>query len=161
MTPTLEGFLTCLRAICDVPVYDDAGPKHADGTATSPAIIIPAKHEAVGDLTIYDDGDELTVVIGKLHHTHFFPDMFGEETSEQRFSAAITHAATFVADFLADRILISVDYLGDRCTGSSYRYFDTDFRPADALRTSVFSRFRKESTRSEHYIWSGPIKLDS
>lgn len=161
MTPTLEKFLACLRAICDVPIYDDAAPNLGESTDSSPAIIIPAKHELVGDLSIYDDGDELTVGIGKLHHTHFFPDMFEEETSEQRFSAAITHAATFVADFLPDRILISVDYSGDRCTGSSCGYFDSDFTSAEVLRTSVFSLFRKESTRSEHYIWSGPIRLDS
>lgn len=160
MTPNLEKFLTSLQATCDVPGYVDAVLKQDDGTEPSPAIIIPAQHERVGDLTICDDGNELTVVIGELHHTHFSPDTCDERSNEQRLSAAIAHTATFVAELLADRVLISVDYAGDRCLGSSHQSLDSSFTSADRLRTSLLSPLRKGTRRSLHYIWSGPIVSD-
>jgi hypothetical protein len=35
------------------------------------SIVVPAAHPGVGDLTIMDDGDELTVYVGDITHGHF------------------------------------------------------------------------------------------
>jgi hypothetical protein len=35
------------------------------------SIVVPAAHPGVGDVTIMDDGDELTVYVGDITHGHF------------------------------------------------------------------------------------------
>src|SRR5262245_41965536 len=64
MTPTLNRFAARLAELQGTPRKF----KYVHGPP--PAATIPAQHEAVGDMTIYDDGDELTIDIGHKHHTH-------------------------------------------------------------------------------------------
>lgn len=43
------------------------------GRAAEATIIFPAMHPGVGDVSIWDDGDEVTVAVGDITHGHFNP----------------------------------------------------------------------------------------
>ncbi len=47
-----------------------------------PAAIIRAIHPAVGDMTIYDDGDGLTIDYRAQAHSHFYGSSYGGYCSE-------------------------------------------------------------------------------
>jgi hypothetical protein len=64
----------------------------------------PALHPQVGDVTVWDDGGEVTVGIGEITHTHF------EAAEESMSSSAIAQQITadvvaFLRNLFADRIL--------------------------------------------------------
>ena len=42
-------------------------------TPPQPIATFPAAQEAVGKVFVYDDGDEVTVAIEKITHSHFNP----------------------------------------------------------------------------------------
>lgn len=157
MTPKLASFLDCLLDHGTVPANEYVASKWIGNGQSAPSIVIPAANDSVGNMTVYDDGDELTIEIGQLHHTHFSAYNYDGETNEQRLVAAIEDAAKFVADVFADRVEFSVDYAGDRCIGSSHGYLDSGCQTAELVRTPGAPLFRNEATRSERYVWSGPI----
>jgi hypothetical protein len=105
-----------------------------------------AKHPGMGPIVVYDEGHELTVEIQPLYHSHF---------------SNADDAATFVADWLADRICIAVHFLGDRCLGASCTYLDdVDASAKTTWETSLGrngGQFTEGQVRSERYIGSGPI----
>lgn len=157
MTPTLASFVDRLRDCGVTPATEFVASKWIDNAQSAPSIVIPAANDSVGALTVYDDGDELTIEIGQLHHTHFSAYNYDGETDEQRLVAAIEDAARFVADVFADRVCISVDFASERCIGSSHGYLDSDCQPTDLVRMPDAPLFRNEATRSERYVWTGPI----
>ena len=153
MTPALEHFRDHLRVLlADVSDLDFT-------SEPSPAVVIQAANPLVGNLYIHDDGDELTVVIGDKHHTHFSVIQYDGSTPDERLMHAAHAAAEFVRDVLADRVFVSVDFLGDRCIGSSCGRVD-DSRPLDIVRDSFRSLIRSKSgnIETERYVWSGPLK---
>lgn len=134
MTPALQQFATHLGSSgVDVDLTFAAGPP-----AT---LVLPARHPNVGAITVYDKGEELTVEIGRLHHSHF---------------TIPSEAATFVANFIADRICVTVDFLGDRCLGSSDFALDSEGASAERLADTQLG-LRGGNIRSQRYLWSGPI----
>ncbi len=161
MTPTLTNFLACLKTLGVSPAYDYAASAYVNNAPSSPSITIPAKHDSVGHLKVYDDGDELTVELGELHHAHFSAYNYDAETGEQRLLSATEDAAKFVADILDDRVFISIDYSAERCIGSSHGYLDSASQPTDLVRLPDAPLFHNECTRSERYVWSGPIDIET
>ncbi len=125
-----------------------------------PAIIIPARHVAVGEITIYDDGDELTIDIGRKHHTHVSCYNFDRYPESDRLDMVVQDAAEFVNDVMCDRVCITVDFIGDRCVGSSHYYIEEeekDDRGYGVLRGIDIGK-SPGGRRSERFLWSGPIK---
>ena len=104
-------------------------------------ISIPAKNDETGGITVFDEPDELTVEIEGKHHSHFL-------TPEE--------AADFVADIINERVCLTVDYLNDRCIGSSYFHLDREGVTAETLRNSLIGK-RGGNIRTERFLWSGPI----
>lgn len=134
MTPALQQFADSLRSLgADAKLTFAAGPP-----AT---LLIPARHADVGPITVFDEPEELTVEIGRLHHSHF------AEPSE---------AAKLVADVLADRICVTIDFVGERCIGSSYFHVDGANSTVETLRDSPLG-LKGGHIRSDRYLWSGPI----
>lgn len=157
MTPTLKQFIKCLRTHGVTPGYEFASSKWIGNSQSSPSVIIPAAHQSVGALTVYDDTEELTIEIGQLHHTHFSAYNYDHDTADQRLRAATEAAARFVADVFRDRVYFSIDYSGERCIGSSHGYVDAKSQAAGLVRTLHVQLLNNESTRSERFLWSGPI----
>jgi hypothetical protein len=67
------------------------------GVPPDPIAIFPAADARVGDVHIWDDGDEATVAIGSLTHTHFNP--YDQTLSPQRVAERVTED---VIQFLKD-----------------------------------------------------------
>ncbi len=150
MTPALKQFLTRIGELggsINSWVYADSD---------RPTLTHPANHESVGPLAVDDNGDELTVEIGTKHHTHYSGYNFDGDSDELRLLAASIAAADFVYDVMMDRVCITVDYLHERCIGSSHFYLDTENTTADTVRDTCIG-LKGGNIRSERYLWSGPI----
>lgn len=161
LTENLEILLACLNGIGCIPSYNYKPEVYANYRfVSSPGLIIPAKNDSVGELFVSDDKEEITVAVGALHHTHFSAYNYDNETSEQRLLAAIKAAAQFVADVLADKVCISVDYDGEECIGSSHRYLTSEGTSSSTVRDPSRWGNRLKSSRCEWYTWSGPIKIN-
>lgn len=134
MTPTLQSVLSRLKTRgVIVEVRFVAGP---------PAqLTVPPENAETGGITIFDEPDELTVELEGKHHSHF-------QTPHE--------AADFVADIIAERVCVTVDYLGDRCIGSSHFRLDHEGVARETLRDSL-AGLRGGNIRSERFLWSGPV----
>ncbi len=67
--------------------------------------MFPAVHPAVGNLEIYDDGNELTLVAGNFTHGHF--SNYDENLSvDQKESAIVDAVVSFLEDLFADRVVL-------------------------------------------------------
>jgi hypothetical protein len=109
------------------------------GAPPSPCIAFPAIHPDVGDVEIYDDGDELTVVLGRFTHGHLssYDDALSMEQKAARIS---DEAATFLEELFADRIVLWGSHEG---TGGWRKRGERSTWPID----------------TKEYVWSGPLAL--
>ena len=106
--------------------------------SNAPCMIFPAKHPDVGDVQIYDDGDEVTLIAGNFTHGHFSNhDDISLEKREQEI-------AEVVADFLDRLFADQVVLWGSQQGIGGWRVVE----PGS-------DRIPKDS----EYVWSGPIKI--
>jgi hypothetical protein len=74
------------------------------GSPPSPCAVFPAAYPEFGDIQIYDDGDELTLVAGNFTHGHF--SNYDENLSVEQKSEAITDAVVqFLEQVFADEVV--------------------------------------------------------
>jgi hypothetical protein len=90
-----------------VPALEKTFPNRGLRTGEPPDAIavFPAAHPDVGDVMIYDDGNEATVGIGTITHGHF------GWADSKRMEAEIAQSVTdevvrFLTDLFADRIVL-------------------------------------------------------
>ena len=107
-------------------------------------VTIPARDAEVGDITVWLDGDEVTVGIGQLHHCHFEVYTQTHPTSDEREQAAAESAASYVRDVLDEKVHFQVQFEAGRCRGSSgwYPEHSERLRPlsgVDEIREYVWS----------------------
>lgn len=97
----------------------------------------------LGDLEIYDDGDEATVSIREITHTHFNPyQQMPEDDRDQWIADAVVE---FLDALFADRILLY--RTPDRRSGG-FRRHDS---PVDRSRpVAGMEQYRC-------FVWSGPV----
>ena len=120
------------------------------GDAPDPIASIPAKHADVGDVMIYDDGDEATVAIGKIFHDHFNP--YDESLSTAQRDQFVTKAVVdFLNDFFADRILLWVSKSGQSAGLIS---LNGPPKPEDLSDVKQYA-----AGEALVYLWSGPVDL--
>ncbi len=75
------------------------------GVDPEPIIIFPAAHPEVGDVRIWDDGDEVRVEIGDIAHGHF--GSYDEFLTKRQHAECITRAVVDFLDALfSDRIIL-------------------------------------------------------
>jgi len=74
-------------------------------TEENPIVRIQPIQDAIGDLVICDDGDEATVYIEKITHSHFgnFDYDLSEEEKEKEIAESVIE---FMDDLFADRVLL-------------------------------------------------------
>jgi hypothetical protein len=101
-------------------------------------IRFPAAHPEVGDIEIYDDGDELTVVYGHFTHCHY--DAYGSTSDDWRLDAVNAVVVDLEALF-SDRLRMWGDH---KSAGGIVREGD---KP---------SRFW--APKGPFYVWSGPVE---
>ena len=122
-----------------------------------PTLVFPAQNDSVGPLSIDDNGDELTLELGTKHHTHFSGYNYDGKSDLARLLAAANNAAEFAIDVIADRVCFTVDYLDDRCIGSSHFYLDAENTTADTVRDTTIG-LRGGNIRSDRFLWSSPLQ---
>lgn len=125
---------------CLVPVLQERFPNRGlrQEMPPNPCAIFPAVHPDVGNVEIYDDGDELTVVVGNFTHGHFskynFHDEYSDDEKEQEI---VEQVATFLDDLFADRVVL---WGSHRSSGGWY-----------------YPEYAEHEWRYENeYVWSGP-----
>lgn len=106
---------------------------------------IPALHEAVGDLVIAFDNDEITVFIGKLTHCHFTPLASSAADDGRTDTDCIDGAADYLRGIVNNEWVIWV-YPGR--AGGCYR-----IKPRIDIDQDAISP-REGIVR---YLWSGPL----
>ena len=105
---------------------------------------IKAVHPAVGDLLVYDDGDEATVLIEKITHGHFAPYDY-ELTDEERDSIVTEMVIEFLQELFRDEVLL---FKTPSNSMGGWRRLRFNDNPLDL----------KEDL--EYYLWSEPYKAD-
>jgi hypothetical protein len=105
-------------------------------------VVFPAAHPEVGDVSIWDDGDEATVAVGEITHGHFNP-YDASLTPEETANRVAENVVAFLGDLFADGVLLwktpGSGAGGWRVLGLDHNFSLMD---ADALT----------------YFWSGPAK---
>lgn len=149
MTPTLNKFAARLAELQGTPC------KFKYVREPQPAATIRAQHEAVGDITIYDDGDELTIDIGRKHHSHVSCYNYDRFPEAERLDMAARAAAQFVHDFMCDRVCIAVDFFGEQCVGSCHYYRAEGNSNISLVR--AFAGATMGERRTARFLWSGPL----
>jgi hypothetical protein len=110
------------------------------GESPDPVAIFPAAHEAVGDVSILDDGDEATVLLGCLTHSHFnYSD--STHSKKERAEEITATVLEFLEALFDDKVLIWVAV--DRGSGGWARIGPGS---SIALRQGA-----------KNFVWSGPI----
>ena len=109
-------------------------------------VTIPARDAEVGDITVWLDG-EVTVGIGKWHHSHFGVETQTAPTLDEGEQAAAESAASYIRDILDDRVHFQVQLEAGRCRVSSSWYPE---------RSEGSERLRRLSGVDEirEYVWS-------
>jgi hypothetical protein len=105
-------------------------------------VTIPALHPETGNIVVWLDGDEVTVGIGEHFHCHFETYLDEAVTAGERDRVAAEQAVEFVANFLADSIVLRVQY--------------EDGRVGSASAFSVDSPHSPPGPQEIDYLWSGP-----
>ena len=75
------------------------------GDTPNVVAVFPAACAEVGDLTIHDDGDEATIYLGHVTHTHFGPTYL-DQPEDERALAIRDEVVEFLRELLADRVLL-------------------------------------------------------
>lgn len=112
------------------------------GDSPNPIAIFPAAHKEVGDVSIWDDGDEATVSIGEITHGHFNP--YDETLTPEEIANRVTEeVVAFLKDLFADRVLLWKSLVGG-AGGWSVLGHNNSLSLID--------------TDDLTYLWSGPVK---
>jgi hypothetical protein len=108
-----------------------------EGTPPAPCVHFPGTHLGIRGVSIYDDGDELTVYIDDLTHGHFaeYDNTLTEAEREHRIVEAVVK---FLSALFADRVAV----WGQANVGGGWYHIDRD------------SSFVQPGT--QEYVWSGP-----
>jgi len=128
--------------------FPDRGLKVME--TTQPFAIFPAIHKDVGDIEIYDDGDELTLVAGKFTHGHFYN--YDDNLTEDQKTAKIgEEVVEFLDAVFADRVVFWGSHSG--AGGWDRRDVSTE---DDSQSVWPIGGDDLLENRNE-YVWSGPL----
>ncbi len=112
------------------------------GVPPSPVAVFPAIHSEVGDIEIYDDGDELTLVAGHFTHGHF--SNYDEHlTADEKAQQIVEDIISYLEEFFEDRIVM---WGSHKTSGGTYHR-----EHADAWAEEHTIGMKK-------FVWSGPLE---
>lgn len=113
------------------------------GLVPDPIATFPAAHPAVGDLRVWLEGDEATVEIGRLTHTHVTAPAT-VTSPEERSAWVVRRLVEFLRCMFDDRVEIS-------CS-------------PDGMWTSIAEAEPEDLAPSEEgwrtFLWSGPVEAE-
>jgi hypothetical protein len=106
---------------------------------------VPAKAPEVGDIIVRNDGDELTVCIGRIDHRHFEVYCAAGSTEFERQREVAQDAAEWIQDILAEHVRFRVEFEAGRVVASSSWH----------IEHHDGGRWLKRSDEVREYTWSG------
>src|SRR5262249_21251822 len=107
-----------------------------------PIAVFSGAHSEVGDVCIWDDGDEATVSIGEITHGHFNP--YDPSLSPEQLATVVTgEVLQFLADLFLDRVLLWKSREGG---SGGWQVLD------EGNELSLMD------SDDLTYLWSGPVK---
>lgn len=120
------------------------------GAPPKPSVVFPDVHPDVGDIEIYDDGSELTVVTGHFTHWHA-TDYHGEPKNEQKI---VDNVVSWLERLFADQIVL----WGSHSSGGGWynREVARDSNPY-AANSFVQDTMARMKEGKPLYVWSGPL----
>ena len=129
--------------ICDslIPIRQGRFPGRGlkSGIPPEPCAIFPAMHPEVGDIQIYDDGDEITLVAGHFTHGHF--SNYDDLPLAVKEKIIAGNVVTFLDKLFSDHVVL----WGSKKGGGGWRVVDQD---------------SMDKTKHEkEYVWSGPRRI--
>jgi hypothetical protein len=118
--------------------------KYADvevryGSPPDPIAVFAARHPSVGDLTIWDDGEEATVEIGEITHGHF--GAYDVPAPYEAEEWIVKNVLSFLEEMFADRYLLWKSREGGSGGWEHVDYAGESFRPKAGVDT---------------FVWTGP-----
>ena len=115
-----------------------------------PEIHIPCGSQSVGNLIVYLDGDEVTVEVGELYHTHFSFWHYGSILDEQSVGGTVNASLEFIRQVLADEIVFRLFYRDGRVAGATTLHYPT---------IAVVGKLSElDGLPFRDFRWSGPIQ---
>jgi hypothetical protein len=90
-----------------IPAVKEAfpGKPFVFASPPDPVIKLPSGLKEIGDLAIYDDGEEATVCITEITHHHFNP--YDASLSQAQVDQAVTeYVIDFLRDLFSDHVLL-------------------------------------------------------
>ena len=111
-------------------------------SSPDPIIRLPSGFAEIGDLAIYDDGEEATVCITEITHGHFNPydSSFSRDQVDQKVTEDVVDS---LRDLFSDHVLLY--RTPNRSMGGRYVF-------EDAPKEDAFAEGR------EYFLWSGPYR---
>jgi hypothetical protein len=110
------------------------------GVPPDPIAVFPAMHPEVGEVKIWDDGDEATIEIGRITHGHMNP--YGASMSEDEVAREVTRQVVeFLEDLFTDRVLLWVSADG---RSGGWKVLSDTVETSDPPRGTCI------------FVWSGP-----
>lgn len=108
----------------------------------NPIVRFPAVQKEVGDVLVYDDGDEATVCVESITHGHFNP--YDETiTQEQRDTIVTEGVISFLQALFTDRVLL---------------HTTPDHRMGGWTRLDLHDGPVELSADQRYYLWSKPYQ---
>ena len=104
---------------------------------TEPCVTFPAKHPEVGDVEIYDDGGEITLIAGKFTHGHF--SNYDEIPTAQKESQIAEDVAAFLDRLFSDQVVLWGSHKG---SGGWHAIDDGS---------------QNRTRHGNEHVWSGPL----
>lgn len=114
---------------------------HKEGVTDRLEVIIPARSPEVGDIVARLDGDEVTVSIGDYFHCHFSTFMLEGLSPDEAEREAAREAVEYIADFMADEVVLRLHFDGGRFQMSETYHRDIEVEPL--------------GPGDREYVWSG------
>jgi hypothetical protein len=136
----------CFNVIRDhlIPAVEDVFP-HLPlkiSPDSNPIISLSSDSDEIGELHIYDDEDEATVVITGIAHGHF--NVYDEKLSREEGEQIVTEdVISFLVALFSDRVVL-------------YRTLSKDLGGWTVVEHGI-EDIEFVSGR-EYFVWSGPIK---
>lgn len=119
-----------------------------EGNPPDPCAMFPGIHPGIRGLTIYDDGDELTVCVDDLTHGHF-NDYTERLTEAERERRIVNHAVEFLDALFRDEIVVWRQHN----VGGWYR---PEWGAADS-NTVIQIGSTGSAGKVQEVVWSGPF----
>jgi hypothetical protein len=120
-----------------------AGRAVVFGVPPAACATFAAAHPAVGDIQIFDDGSEVTLMAGRFTHDHFSD--FDSKSAEEAENNIVDDVVAFLDRLFADQVVLWGSHRG---RGGWY------IRGAKEVREAVRSN-------GPLYVWSGPLREES